>query len=59
MRDQCAVIFKQARQELESVGLLNETKEGKKSTPARQEEVTPADIDKELETLQVFIVYIE
>lgn len=53
MRDQCAVIFKQARQELETVGLLNETKEGKKSNTPHVEEILPSDIDKELESLQV------
>ncbi|KAI4454547.1 phd finger protein [Holotrichia oblita] len=52
MRDQCAVIFKQARQELESVGLLNEVKEGKKVNTPQVEEVTAADIDKEFESLQ-------
>lgn len=52
MRDQCAVLFKQARQELESVGLLNEVKEGKKANTSQVEEVSAADIDKEFETLQ-------
>ncbi|KRT82749.1 PHD finger motif containing protein, partial [Oryctes borbonicus] len=52
MRDQCAVIFKQARQELESVGLLDEAKEEKKVKTPNVSEVTASDIDKELEALQ-------
>ncbi|GJQ78049.1 hypothetical protein Trydic_g2393 [Trypoxylus dichotomus] len=52
MRDQCAAIFKQARQELESAGLLNETKDGKKINAPSAPDVTPMEIDKELESLQ-------
>ncbi|XP_022907101.1 bromodomain-containing protein homolog [Onthophagus taurus] len=49
MRDQCSIIFKQAREELENAGLLDETKSSKSPII---EEITPADIDKEFESLQ-------
>ncbi|XP_045469667.1 peregrin isoform X1 [Harmonia axyridis] len=50
MRDQCAAIFRQARKELETAGLLNENKDG--GHGSSNEESLAADIDKELENLQ-------
>ncbi|KYB26065.1 Peregrin-like Protein [Tribolium castaneum] len=50
MRDQCGAIFRQARKELETCGLLNEASG---ETPASgNEEALASDIDKELEGLQ-------
>lgn len=64
MRDQCGVIFKQAKKELEAVGLLNTnpqsdtattTTTSTVTTTAAPEESVAGDIDKELQKLQVTI----
>lgn len=51
MRDQCGVIFRQARKELETCGLLNEAKASENSGSGNEESLA-SDIDKELENLQ-------
>lgn len=55
MRDQCGVIFRQARKELEAAGLLNNNKEvvAQNSGTVNGEESMASDIDRELENLQV------
>ena len=53
MRDQCAVIFRQAKKELESLGLLKNEKEINQAANASGEDALASDIDKELEQLQV------
>ncbi|XP_066251905.1 bromodomain-containing protein homolog [Euwallacea similis] len=52
MRDQCGTIFRQAKKELESAGLLKVEKEAKKPQLVGSEEALVSDIDKELENLQ-------
>ncbi|KAJ8968907.1 hypothetical protein NQ314_002048 [Rhamnusium bicolor] len=54
MRDQCGVIFRQAKKELEAAGLLNNEKEvlTQNSGGGNGEESMASDIDKELENLQ-------
>lgn len=60
MRDQCGAIFRQAKKELESSGLLKVDKEGPKNSGTVGEEALASDIDKELESLQVsFCCFIE
>ena len=51
MRDQCAVIFRQARKDLEVSGLLDENKDDNKTTS--NDECLASNIDKELENLSV------
>lgn len=53
MRDQCGVIFRQAKKELEASGLLNNEKEVLTQKSTGGEESMASDIDKELENLQV------
>lgn len=53
MRDQCGAIFRQAKKELESAGLLKVDKEGPKNSGTGGDEALASDIDKELESLQV------
>lgn len=59
MRDQCGVIFRQARKELEAAGLLNSNKEvvAQNSSGVNGEESMASDIDRELENLQVVYFY--
>ncbi|CAH1115065.1 unnamed protein product [Psylliodes chrysocephalus] len=53
MRDQCGVIFRHAKKELEAAGLLPSERESmKKSSTGPVEESLASDIDKELESLQ-------
>jgi hypothetical protein len=52
MRDQCGAIFRQARKELETCGLLNEAKPNGETSGSGNEESLASDIDKELESLQ-------
>ncbi|XP_074034602.1 bromodomain-containing protein 140 [Leptinotarsa decemlineata] len=54
MRDQCGVIFRQAKKELEAAGLLNNNKDCLKmnSGSGHVEESMASEIDKELENLQ-------
>ncbi|KAL1502054.1 hypothetical protein ABEB36_007257 [Hypothenemus hampei] len=53
MRDQCGVVFRQAKKELDASGLLNsEHGSNKNSTGTGSEEALATDIDKELELLQ-------
>ncbi|XP_072379250.1 bromodomain-containing protein homolog isoform X1 [Diabrotica undecimpunctata] len=53
MRDQCGLIFRQAKKELETAGLLPTVKESKQKSGIGQiEESMASDIDKELENLQ-------
>lgn len=53
MRDQCGLIFRQARRELEAAGLLPDSKEGAQGTASTSEDSLASDIDRELENLQV------
>lgn len=53
MRDQCGVIFRQAKKELEASGLLNNEKNLLAHNSTSGEESMASDIDKELENLQV------
>lgn len=53
MRDQCGVIFRQAKKELEASGLLNNDKELLTNNSTAGEGCMASDIDKELEILQV------
>lgn len=53
MRDQCGVIFRQSKKELEASGLLNTEKEAPAQNSGGGEESMASDIDKELENLQV------
>lgn len=53
MRDQCGVIFRQAKKELEASGLLNNDKEVSSHNSTTGEGCMASDIDKELENLQV------
>lgn len=53
MRDQCGVIFRQARRELEASGLLNNEKAICPQNSSSGEDCMASDIDKELENLQV------
>lgn len=57
MRDQCGVIFRQAKKELEASGLLDNEKgvQSQNSTPG--EESMASDIDKEFQNLQVSTIY--
>lgn len=50
MRDQCAVIFKQARKDLEAAGLMGETPEPSQEPP--KDDCIASDIDKKFESLQ-------
>lgn len=52
MRDQCGIIFRHARKELETCGLLKEVKSQGEATGSTNEESLASDIDKELENLQ-------
>lgn len=53
MRDQCGLIFRQARRELEAAGLLPDSKDGTQGTANTSEDSLASDIDRELENLQV------
>lgn len=57
MRDQCGVIFKQAKKELEAAGLLpvkqEVTEQPTSGGGGGGEETLSSDIDRELELLQV------
>lgn len=53
MRDQCGVIFRQARRDLEAAGLLPDSKENVQLAANSSEDSLASDIDKELENLQV------
>lgn len=53
MRDQCGLIFRQARRELEAAGLLPDAKEGGPTNVHNSEDSLASDIDRELENLQV------
>ncbi|ENN81480.1 hypothetical protein YQE_02172, partial [Dendroctonus ponderosae] len=52
MRDQCGVIFRQARKELDSAGLLKIDKTTHKYSGIGGDDALTSDIDKELENLQ-------
>ncbi|XP_050316303.1 peregrin [Anthonomus grandis grandis] len=52
MRDQCGFIFRQAKKELESAGLLKKDKNTTKGSTGATDESLASDIDKELESLQ-------
>ncbi|CAH0549554.1 unnamed protein product [Brassicogethes aeneus] len=53
MRDQCAVVFRQAKRDLQSAGLMEvEVAEGGKGKVAPAEDCIAGDIDKKLELLQ-------
>ncbi|CAG9815203.1 unnamed protein product [Phaedon cochleariae] len=51
MRDQCGVIFRHAKKELEAAGLLTNNVDGKQKAGIGEESMA-SDIDKELATLQ-------
>lgn len=53
MRDQCGIIFKQAKKELEASGLLPVKQEAAEQPTGGGEETLSSDIDRELEQLQV------
>lgn len=54
MRDQCGVIFRQAKKELEAAGLLNSTElSTQKAGTNNGEESLALEIDKQLEVLKV------
>lgn len=57
MRDQCGVIFRQAKKELEASGLLNNEKVVLNQNATAGEESMASDIDKELENLRVSYQY--
>lgn len=50
MRDQCSVIFKQSKKELEAAGLLPTTQENEVN-----DELVALEIDKEFQNLQVSV----
>lgn len=60
MRDQCGVIFRQAKKELEAAGLLNSNKENstQNSGSNNGEESLALEIDKQLENLQVNFIFL-